>query len=288
MRDKFVPAQFVEVAVENIKRAVINNNFQGAVLGVSGGIDSTVVAILCINALKVVKKRVVGLLLIDKSVKYEKYNAEILKQTGLEFICKDITSILQKEERAIGLPPRWLVLMFFRLFSRLPRPIFERIYLWVRTPPLPGFLSRCYQVLALPHRVRLRILEEFAKEHNLLKVICTNLSERLTGYFVEGGIDDLRCGDLAPISSLLKSEVYELANYLQIPQEILEQKPSPGFGGIYDEQILGPYPLLDHILSGRELNEFNQVTPPSHKGKSFMCQRYVMFVKGLRQLSFEK
>jgi len=51
MRDKFVPAQFVEVAVENIKRAVINNNFQGAVLGVSGGIDSTVVAILCINAL---------------------------------------------------------------------------------------------------------------------------------------------------------------------------------------------------------------------------------------------
>ena len=42
-----------------------------------------------------------------------------------------------------------------------------------------------------------------------------------------------------------------------MPEPVIRQKPSPGFGGIHDEEIIGPYELVDRVLVGRTLGYSN-------------------------------
>jgi len=80
---------------------------------------------------------------------------------------------------------------------------------------------------------------------------CTNLSERLIGFYVKYG-DDV-C-DVAPIAHLYKTEVRQLSEYLSVPEDIRNRPPSPDLiPGITDEYSLGVnYETLDQILAGLE------------------------------------
>jgi NAD+ synthase len=75
-----------------------------------------------------------------------------------------------------------------------------------------------------------------------------NKSEYQIGYFVKHGCDDAT--DIMPLLNLYKTQVRELARYLDIPSRIIEKPPSPDIlPGIIDEEAIGiPYEKLDLIL----------------------------------------
>ncbi|MHC4501017.1 MAG: NAD(+) synthase, partial [Planctomycetota bacterium] len=92
-----------------------------------------------------------------------------------------------------------------------------------------------------------QFLEGKSDEQNRLLLGAANRSEWQVGWFVKGGIDDV---PLSPLIGLYKTQVFELAEYLELPAGIRNQAPSPDMmKGITDECALGiDYNTLDTIL----------------------------------------
>lgn len=104
-------------------------------------------------------------------------------------------------------------------------------------------------------RVRMTYLYQYAQINNLLVIGTGNLSERTVGYFTKWG--DGAC-DINPMGMLTKREVYILAKYLQVPECIINKKPSAGlWEGQTDEEELGiKYEQIDEfILNGTSGDE---------------------------------
>lgn len=97
-------------------------------------------------------------------------------------------------------------------------------------------------------RVRMTILYEKANEMGALVIGTTNYSEFMTGYFTKFG--DGAC-DLEPILHLKKVQVRKVASYLNLPEGIITKKPSAGlWEGQSDEEEMGiTYDEIDRILT---------------------------------------
>lgn len=119
-------------------------------------------------------------------------------------------------------------------------------------------------------RLRMTSLYYYAQVKNYLVIGTDNWSELKIGYFTKHGDGGI---DLAPLGSLVKHEVKELARVLDIPAEIIEKKPSAGlWDGQTDESEMGfSYEDLDqYILSGKAEPEVeakikNLASKNSHK-----------------------
>ena len=99
-------------------------------------------------------------------------------------------------------------------------------------------------------RIRMTYLYQYAQINNLLVIGTSNLSERTVGYFTKWGDG---ASDFNPLGNITKKEVYILAKYLQIPENIINKKPSAElWDGQNDEEELGvSYDKIDsYILSG--------------------------------------
>ena len=98
-------------------------------------------------------------------------------------------------------------------------------------------------------RVRMTYLYQFAQLDDRFVIGTGNLSERTVGYFTKWG--DGAC-DLNPLAQLVKQEVYTLARYLEIPDCIIDKKPSAGlWDGQTDEDELGvAYAQIDAFITG--------------------------------------
>ncbi len=96
-------------------------------------------------------------------------------------------------------------------------------------------------------RTRMMILFDLAKKLNALVSGTENKSERLLGYFTRFGDS---ASDIEPISHLYKTQVYQLAKYLEIPKETINQPPSAGlWDGQTDEDEFGfSYLEADQVL----------------------------------------
>ncbi|NJE11087.1 NAD+ synthase [Thermococcus sp. MAR1] len=96
-------------------------------------------------------------------------------------------------------------------------------------------------------RTRMVLLYAHANAMNRLVLGTSNRSEFLTGYFTKWGDG---ASDYAPLINLYKTEVWEIAKLLGVPERIITKKPSAGlWGGQTDEDELGiSYRLLDEIL----------------------------------------
>lgn len=104
-------------------------------------------------------------------------------------------------------------------------------------------------------RVRMTYLYQYAQINNLLVIGTSNLSERTVGYFTKWGDG---ASDINPMGMLTKREVYILAKYLQVPECIINKKPSAGlWEGQTDEEELGiKYEQIDEfILKGTSGDE---------------------------------
>lgn len=96
-------------------------------------------------------------------------------------------------------------------------------------------------------RLRMVTLYYFANRLSYLVVSASNRSELSVGYFTKHGDGG---SDLMPLGNLVKSQVRDLARYLDIPGEIIDKLPSAGlWEGQTDEKEMGlTYSELDHYL----------------------------------------
>ena len=134
-------------------------------------------------------------------------------------------------------------------------------------------------------RMRMIVLFDLAKKHNALVCGTENKSENLLGYYTRFGD---QASDIEPVEHLYKTQIFQLATYLGVPQDIINQNPTAGlwhgqtdegeFGFTYNEadQVLYLHlekklPLSElekrglsnarEILKRRQRNLFKQQTP---------------------------
>ena len=120
-------------------------------------------------------------------------------------------------------------------------------------------------------RLRMTTLYYFANKLNYLVVGTGNKTELTIGYFTKYGDGG---ADILPLGNLLKSQVKELAEYLDIPKKIINKPPSAGlWEGQTDEEEIGiSYDQLDKYLKTGKLNNKiieekiqNKITKSAHK-----------------------
>ncbi|MFQ6071527.1 MAG: NAD(+) synthase [Methanosarcinales archaeon] len=200
--------------VQWLRERVKDASAKGLVVGLSGGVDSSVTSILCKKAFP---ENTLGLIMPCFSNPSDIEHAILLADTF------DIN--IKKIELT---------------------PVLETFY----TQLSGETYSETYQSLAIANikpRLRMITLYYFANKNNYLVCGTGNKSELCVGYFTkygDGGVD------LLPIGDLLKTEVRELAKYLGVPKVIIEKTPSAGlWTGQTDEHELGiTYDVLDRYL----------------------------------------
>lgn len=204
---------------EWIKTRVDEAGCAGAVFGLSGGLDSAVVAALCHQGLGA---RCLALIMPIRRESQDEADAhQVARQVGVRSM-------------VIYLDP--IVTAFKAQF----------VPLTTRTPEHQGKIARAN---LLP-RIRMILLYYHANLLSYLVVGTGNRSELEVGYFTkygDGGVDIL------PLGGLVKSQVRELAKRIGILPRIIDKPPSAGlWEGQIDEQELGlSYEQLDSYLLGR-------------------------------------
>jgi NAD+ synthase len=251
-----VDAPSVATAIEAfISRQMEERRGSGAILGLSGGIDSAVVAGLAARALG--PEKVLALIMPerDSAPTSEHHARDWATQLGIRFEVMNLTNSLQALGVYRGLPLHWLgpkalQAAAVRLFSsRLGRTPFAR-FLQVGSEP-QGFPSRLIAAgrayVNVKHRMRMVYWYYRAEAEKLLVLGSCNRTEKEVGFFVRYGDS---AADIAPIEGLYKTQLFQLARYLGVPDEILRKPPSPDLlPGVTDEYALGmSYELLDRIL----------------------------------------
>lgn len=227
-----IAAVIREQVVRQLKR-------KGAVVGLSGGIDSSVVAALCVRALGT--ERILGLLMpeADSSPDSVLLGRLLVDFLGIRTVVEDITAILkaagcyQRRDQAIrSLIPEYTEqykckIVLPNLKQESPYAIFSVV---VHSPPgvetKARLTAEAYRdiVAATNFKQRVRKMMEYYHADRLSYAVVgtPNRLEYDQGFFVKNGDG---AADLKPIAHLYKSQVYQLASYLNIPEEI-QRRPS--------------------------------------------------------------
>lgn len=271
------------IKIKNLEKSVtglcdfINNEitkkFQksGAIIGLSGGIDSTVVATLCTKALGA--NNVLGLILPEKesSPTSQMHAKTLANQLKMAYEIIDITPILDsfgvyryKEQIIKDKFPNFNANCKYRLIvppktkNTVAIPFLEILDDKNRIHKLKITSSEFLTLTAatsIKHRVRMTMLYFYGEKYNRSVVGTTNKSEYLQGYFVKYGDG---ASDIEPLVNLYKLQVYQLGNFLNVPQEILNKDASPDVWSFAttDEEFFYsvPYDIVDLILYAQENN----------------------------------
>ena len=203
---KDIHNELVEFLRENFKKA----GFSKAVLGLSGGIDSALVAYLLRDALG--KENVLAIMMPYKSSNPDSLNHAKLVVEDLKINSKtiEITDMIdayfKNEKEATSL----------RMGNKMARE-------------------------------RMSILFDYSSKENALVVGTSNKTEIYLGYSTQFG--DAACA-LNPVGDLYKTNIWDLSRYLKIPNELIEKKPSADlWEGQTDEQEMGlTYKEADQVM----------------------------------------
>lgn len=239
---------FILSSVRHFKR-------DGVIIGLSGGLDSSVAAALSFRALG--REKVFALIMPDRdsepdNIKDAVYLAKSLK---IKYELLEISPILEKVG-VYNLVPQDIKKdkdSLMKQFKNLRRSS----TFGAHTVSLPIFRKRSSlaYVYSIPKlRIRSILLFYNACLRNLLVVGTINKSEYLTGFYDKYG--DGAC-EIAPLQSLYKTQIRQLAQYLGLPKRIIVKPPSPDvfLGSIFtDEFIIGmSFDQLDSILCCLEI-----------------------------------
>src|SRR6056297_3376166 len=236
--------------IDFIKNTIEKHEFSGCVIGISGGIDSAVVASLCCEAIG--PENVLGLLLPERdSAKSTVDDSKLVcDHLGIQYKIKNIKGILKKTGAYALKPPASIV----------PRKIQEKYVKdkWRDLAKEDTFIEdlegkgneeflKGLAFYRIKHRIRMCLFYLEAEQKNYAVMGTTNKTEMLTGFYVKWGDDST---DIEPIMQLYKTQVYDLARELKIPEAIINKSPSPDLiPGITDEFALKiRYRDLDRIL----------------------------------------
>ena len=189
-----------------------------AIVGLSGGVDSAVVAALCVKALG--NDRVMGVIMPCHSKPKDKRLAlKVVNQLEIDYAIVNLSTTFNN---------------------------------WAKTYAKSFGVSSEEHLSVLTKgnakaRLRMTTLYAVAGDENGIVVGTTNLSESLIGYATKFGDHGV---DIEPIGWFYKHEVYELAKMLQVPKQIIERAPTAGlWDGQTDEGELGlTYDQIDEAL----------------------------------------
>jgi NAD+ synthase len=206
-----------------LKEYAENAKVNGFVVGVSGGIDSALTSTLC-------------------------------AKTGLEVLCLEMP--IHQSEKQVSRALNhidWLKNQYsnVRMTSVNLTPVFTSLI--DALPSVEDEESRHMSLANTRARLRMTTLYYFAALEKLLVAGTGNKVEDFgVGFYTkygDGGVD------LSPIADLLKTEVYELAAFLNINQDILEAPPTDGLWGdnrTDEDQIGASYPELEWAMAMKE------------------------------------
>jgi NAD+ synthase len=262
------PPKVSEEICEFIQKVVFDEfKREGAVVGLSGGIDSALVGTLSVKALG--KENILGVILPEKESNpiSQAYANRLAKKLEIQTETINITPTL--DSLGVYEKHKLVVKKIFPEFNEnhrfkigLPQNLLEssRYNFFVlkvidkdgneKTARLnKNQLLEMVAATDMKQRTRMIHLYYFAEKNNYLVVGTTNKTEYSQGFFVkygDGGVD------FEPIAHLYKTQVYQLARYLDVPHEIIERTPSPDTysAPVSDQEFFFclPYHLLDLLL----------------------------------------
>ena len=206
--------------VEWIKNWFIENGYGcNAVIGISGGKDSTVAAALCIEALG--RDRVIGVLMPNGEQKDIGDSYEVCKILGIK---RHVINI-QQIERAFQ----------YALLMNDFNDITEQA------------------TINLPPRIRMAMLYFISQSRNGRVCNTCNLSEDYVGYSTKYGDS---AGDFAPLKSFTTEEIIAIGRDIGLPEKLLIKPPADGLCGKTDEDNLGfTYEVLNKYIRTGEIED---------------------------------
>ncbi|MBR4471032.1 MAG: NAD(+) synthase [Erysipelotrichaceae bacterium] len=225
---KFDAYKETDRIVEFVRDYYKKNNLKGAVLGVSGGKDSGVVAAIMCKALG--PENVVGLTLPCHSREADRNDALLVAERfGFELYNIDLTNVFdafKTEAMKLGdFTDKELKNSDINLKPRLR-------------------MSSVYYMAALMSAV---------KGGTYIVPGTSNACELYVGYFTKGGDSVF---DIAPIYSLTVDEVIKIGEVLGVPEKVLYRTPDDGISGLSDEDKLGvKYEDIGKLIRGGEVDE---------------------------------
>lgn len=189
-----------------------------AILGISGGKDSSIAAALCVEALG--KDRVIGVMM-PNGVQPDIDMAELLiKHLGIEHYLINIKG------------------SYDALMDQLKGA---------------GIEVSKDSIINLPPRLRMSALYAVGQSRNGRVVNTCNLSEDWVGYSTRYGDS---AGDFSPMAGFTTAEIRAIGRVLGVPSVLIEKVPSDGLSGMSDEDKLGfTYEVLDRYIRTGEIDD---------------------------------
>lgn len=267
----------IEATCDSIVQKLKDNVYKelsrrGAVVGISGGIDSTVTFALAVKAFG--PGKVLGVMLPEKdsSPESEQLARKLADQFGVKTVLEDITGALEgfgcyrrRDEAVNRIFPNYnpeihkmkINISQNSMKQNLP-PVFSLTVVDQNGAEESKLLPvwEYLQIVAssnFKQRSRASMLYYHAECLHYAVIGTPNKHEVEQGFFVKHGDG---AADVMPIGSLYKTQVYQLAEYLKVPQEIIERTPTTDTYSAEQTQeeffYQLPFELMDLIWYGWE------------------------------------